>query len=171
MNISCPHCGTRYRIDDERVPSEGLRIKCPKCQGFFRVMRPSTRNPLLALRGSAASAPEDFESRDFLDVLLSWKVRKTDGSATSFRKLAQLEAMILRGEVLADDEISYDRRRWLRLGDISDRASFFWDMWQRADREEITSLADEHPADEGGEDAEDQPTGVFTIDSWVRDDD
>ena len=40
MKISCPNCSAAYELDDSRVPTAGLSIKCPKCKNPFTVHRP-----------------------------------------------------------------------------------------------------------------------------------
>src|SRR5438067_6163331 len=48
VKISCPNCAAAYELDDSRVPSAGLSIKCPKCKNPFTVHRP---------KGDAAKTP------------------------------------------------------------------------------------------------------------------
>ncbi len=31
MKVSCQKCGARFKIDDSKIPSQGLKMKCPKC--------------------------------------------------------------------------------------------------------------------------------------------
>ena len=40
MKTSCPSCHAVYAVDDKRVPSGGLSIKCPKCKTSFTAHRP-----------------------------------------------------------------------------------------------------------------------------------
>ena len=36
MIVTCEACDTRFRLDDERIPSEGVRVRCSCCRhGFF----------------------------------------------------------------------------------------------------------------------------------------
>lgn len=39
MIVGCPKCKTRYRVDDDKVGEEGIRLRCSKCTVVFRVMR------------------------------------------------------------------------------------------------------------------------------------
>ena len=50
MIAVCPRCGARYRIDEGRVPAEGVRLRCARCEATFRV------SPRAASRG-AGRAP------------------------------------------------------------------------------------------------------------------
>lgn len=45
MITSCPRCKTRFKVDDARVPAEGLRLKCSRCRGIFLVKRRPTQFP------------------------------------------------------------------------------------------------------------------------------
>jgi len=47
MNISCPHCGSRFLIDADRIPGNGVKTRCSNCSGTF----------VLGRQGVAASAP------------------------------------------------------------------------------------------------------------------
>jgi predicted Zn finger-like uncharacterized protein len=29
MKVACPHCSVAYNIDDRRVPSRGVNVRCP----------------------------------------------------------------------------------------------------------------------------------------------
>ena len=40
MKTSCPSCHAVFAIDEKRVPSGGLSIKCPKCKTPFTSHRP-----------------------------------------------------------------------------------------------------------------------------------
>ena len=159
MNLTCPHCRSRLRSEDTD-PAVESTLTCPQCGGAIRIApRPAGSRPLVAQRGDPGAGPADFDNRDFLDVLLSFKIRRTDGSVKSFRTLAQLEALIEEGEVLEEDELTWDRRTWTRIGEITDRRAFFVALWDRASRSEVTSLAP--PDAEAVEDVDDAPTVVY----------
>ena len=49
MIASCPKCKARYRIEREKLRSEGVRLRCARCQAIFRVRLPEP----------AASVPEE----------------------------------------------------------------------------------------------------------------
>lgn len=160
MLTQCPHCRTRYKVQRE-VPPAGVVLECPECGGAFRVAPPPPVSaPLLARAGDLSQVDPDFPQRQFIDVLLTWKVQRTDGTRLAFKCLAGLEALIATGEVTADDLISWDRVQWFRLGDIEDRVLWFADKWDRALAEEITSLV--VPAT-GDEDVDDAPTVAMRL--------
>ena len=39
INVSCPSCGSSYDVDEQRLPEDGLRMRCPKCSESFQVHR------------------------------------------------------------------------------------------------------------------------------------
>ena len=39
VKIQCSECKAAYRIDDSKVPAEGVYIKCPKCESRFLVKK------------------------------------------------------------------------------------------------------------------------------------
>jgi predicted Zn finger-like uncharacterized protein len=39
MKIQCPKCKTSYRIDDEKIPEGGAKVRCKKCETKFVVKR------------------------------------------------------------------------------------------------------------------------------------
>jgi predicted Zn finger-like uncharacterized protein len=41
MLVVCPGCGARYQIAADRMPAQGARARCPKCERVFRVGLPS----------------------------------------------------------------------------------------------------------------------------------
>ncbi len=40
MKTSCPSCNSVYSVEEKRVPSGGLTIKCPKCKAPFTAHLP-----------------------------------------------------------------------------------------------------------------------------------
>ncbi len=58
MNVACPECSTVYRVDPERVPAGGVRVRCRECSSAFRVESGAT-TPAGVVRTAegVASAP------------------------------------------------------------------------------------------------------------------
>lgn len=48
MNVNCPSCQALFRVDPERVPSAGVRVRCSSCTQVF----------LLTRQGATAAAPD-----------------------------------------------------------------------------------------------------------------
>jgi len=69
VKISCPNCAAAYELDDSRVPTAGLSIKCPKCKKPFTVHRPKADaakdagRPAVPLPGQAGASHHPGEAR------------------------------------------------------------------------------------------------------------
>jgi predicted Zn finger-like uncharacterized protein len=96
MIAACPQCGARYRIERERLPAQGARLRCSRCEAVFRVNAPpveraveppsearAVESPLATESGPRAEAPRplvlvadpDIESGKRLAGMLSaWGV-------------------------------------------------------------------------------------------------
>lgn len=82
MIAACPKCEARYRIDEDRVGEEGVRLKCTKCQSVFRVrasamvapiptpaVRPVAQTPVApAIQRPAASEPTSVDREKLVIV-------------------------------------------------------------------------------------------------------
>ena len=53
MNVDCPQCKTVFRVDPEKVPTDGVRARCSVCGGVFEVGS-EEGEPQLASVASAA---------------------------------------------------------------------------------------------------------------------
>src|SRR6185295_16106200 len=40
FKVECPGCKAPYQVDERRVPSSGLKMRCPKCGTSFQVEPP-----------------------------------------------------------------------------------------------------------------------------------
>jgi predicted Zn finger-like uncharacterized protein len=40
MIVTCDGCQTKYMLGDEKVPSNGIRVRCPKCRFVWRLVPP-----------------------------------------------------------------------------------------------------------------------------------
>jgi predicted Zn finger-like uncharacterized protein len=56
MIAACPTCGARYRIDVAKLPPDGTRLRCARCEAVFRV-RPPAESAGRAAPPPAAVAP------------------------------------------------------------------------------------------------------------------
>jgi len=55
MNVVCPKCHALYRIDPERVPAAGARVRCSRCADVFLLTRQGAA-PVASPVGVAAPA-------------------------------------------------------------------------------------------------------------------
>ena len=45
MHVECSACGARYVIADEKIPIQGARVRCRKCQAVFSIERSAPAPP------------------------------------------------------------------------------------------------------------------------------
>ncbi|MFO8058903.1 MAG: zinc-ribbon domain-containing protein [bacterium] len=45
MRVLCPSCKTRYKVDENKIGDQGLRLRCQKCNTVFRVKKPAAAQP------------------------------------------------------------------------------------------------------------------------------
>ena len=59
MIAACPTCAARYRIEAAKLPPEGARLRCARCQSVFRVQLPAATQSAAPVQRAAApsSAP------------------------------------------------------------------------------------------------------------------
>jgi predicted Zn finger-like uncharacterized protein len=56
MIVSCPSCKSKYKVDENKVPDQGLKLKCPKCTTSFKVLKPAPQ-PAAVPAPAPAPAP------------------------------------------------------------------------------------------------------------------
>jgi predicted Zn finger-like uncharacterized protein len=39
MEVACPECGTRFSLDESRIPGSTAKVRCSRCQHVFRITR------------------------------------------------------------------------------------------------------------------------------------
>jgi predicted Zn finger-like uncharacterized protein len=57
MIAACPKCSTRYRVENERLTADGVRLRCTRCQAVFRVRAPGAVAPLAEPQVEAQPTP------------------------------------------------------------------------------------------------------------------
>ena len=82
MIAACPKCAARYRIDRDQLSSDGVRLRCAKCETIFRVRPPDPAPPVQVEAPPAAPAavPEAPAPR--------MRPRDTQASGSSARKVS-----------------------------------------------------------------------------------
>jgi predicted Zn finger-like uncharacterized protein len=51
MIITCPECLTKFHLDDERIPEEGAKARCSRCQHVFEVQKPASSDEAFFSQG------------------------------------------------------------------------------------------------------------------------
>lgn len=168
MVVTCPACTARYKLDDSKIKGRGARITCPKCSHKFVVYKdqPAPEKKPAPVAKATSEVPPDLATRDFNLVGITFTIRKSIGLTYEVISMVQLERFRSDGRIEGGDEISWDRQSWTRLDGIDDEESWFWDVWQRAERGEIRSkmqvgLDEAEEDDEDDEDDEDAPTSII----------
>ena len=62
MIAACPTCGARYRIDVAKLPADGARLRCARCEAVFRVRPPADASPARPAAAPAPAAPARVEA-------------------------------------------------------------------------------------------------------------
>src|SRR5450755_2792006 len=63
FKVECPGCKGPYQVDERRIPSSGLKMRCPKCGTSFKVDPPSdTRRTGPSVLGGALGIGSEGES-------------------------------------------------------------------------------------------------------------
>jgi predicted Zn finger-like uncharacterized protein len=57
MNVTCPNCGTVYRVDPAKVPETGVRARCSICSAVFAVRHEGEAQEHAAPRAAATPQP------------------------------------------------------------------------------------------------------------------
>lgn len=60
MFIGCPHCATKFRINESRMRQTVMTVRCSSCRSLFRVARPE-----------AVTSAQPFVGRDLPRVLIA----------------------------------------------------------------------------------------------------
>ena len=63
MIVTCERCATQFQLDESRVPSDGVRVRCSRCKHAFLVEPPARTEAdkihRVALRALDADTPPD----------------------------------------------------------------------------------------------------------------
>ncbi len=105
MEISCPNCSKKYRVEDSLIPAEGRKVRCRRCEHVFSVSRPEPE--------ADQSNPEDVQ----LDLDFDNPEEEVGGGTirisqdqidASIRKMNQPESVEPDTEEEADRDIQLD---------------------------------------------------------------
>lgn len=169
MIVTCDHCGTRYKLDEAKIPGRGARVTCPSCKHVFVVYRKPADAAEGASAGSAPSAAPprpsideeiadlDPDNLDFRSVgIASWKVKVKIGLVYDFNDFKTIDKYIREGRVSGSDLLSHDGESWTPIEDIGDLRRHFCEVFVRARR----------ALESGGDDDEDdfdeeEPTRIM----------
>ncbi len=100
MEVSCPNCSKKYRVDESLIPEKGRKVKCRKCGNVFVIQREKSVPP-----------PETGFNLD-----LDFKVPpEAAGSGTVRISQEQIDASIRNGEAAKQPVQTEDQKIELDL--------------------------------------------------------
>ena len=151
MIVTCPSCSSSYKVNESKIKGRGAKITCPRCRQRFVVYRDQ----------QGASIPPDIATHDFRTLGIVWRVRKGMGVTYSFHDLQGLKEAIHDGQVNHWDQITFDNRNFESIKDHDPLDAYFWEVWQKAKRGDVTIFPPEDEDDElDDEDESDAPTTI-----------
>ena len=59
MDVTCQSCRATYKVDDAKIPAQGIKAKCPKCGHSFLLKKPED-DDVIAVGGD--TSPPDRKS-------------------------------------------------------------------------------------------------------------
>lgn len=62
IDISCDHCGKRYRVDETRLAGEGAKYRCTACKGVFVISVPGREEAAPSFPSEQASGESSVET-------------------------------------------------------------------------------------------------------------
>ena len=57
MDVTCQSCRATYKVDDAKIPAQGIKAKCPKCGHSFLLKKPDD-DDVIAVGGDTSPPPE-----------------------------------------------------------------------------------------------------------------
>ena len=124
MIIECPACTSRYRIREDKLPSEGGNIKCPNCAHIFFVPRADARaasvsGSVPAIPSDPVPGPETGGSKDGT----RWKLKNSVGLIYDFPNTGQIRNWLISRETFEGIQVSSDGgNTWCVVADEPDLA-------------------------------------------------
>lgn len=61
MVIVCPECTTKFRVNPERIPASGAKVRCARCKHIFLAEKPAAEEELQTNRVEAVAPAEEAE--------------------------------------------------------------------------------------------------------------
>ena len=97
MVVGCPKCKIKLKIADEKLTSEGVRFKCPKCSAVLLVKKPAVQ--IKPLEGKVIVAHEDPAIVEKMSNFLTKKgytvITSNDGIDTMIKAIKELPFLAL----------------------------------------------------------------------------
>ena len=115
MIVECSHCHSKYNIDEKKIPSGGVRVRCKKCGDVILIKKPAPpaeeKAPGLVTEETAAAAPAETPAGTppppAVEKPPSLELSK---KAESERKA--LEESLERKVHLSEEHLSEEDKKW-----------------------------------------------------------
>lgn len=91
MIIDCPECSTGFKLPDERVTSDGTKLKCSKCDHIFRVRDGGGEEPEIFYKDKDKKANADNDDSGGDDPFASAGLDLSPGKSSAFGDLDEEE--------------------------------------------------------------------------------
>lgn len=102
MDVTCPRCGTGYRLDGTLVSPRGTHVRCTQCHHSFTVY-----------------------PRDRSSVEPEWEIIRSNGASLTIRSFRELQRLIRHHEVTPQDMLRRPGRPAKQLAHIAELDTFF----------------------------------------------
>ena len=124
MKVICKKCSASYDIENQRIPVEGMTMKCPKCLGSFQVQRPDQ---------GGASAPKSAGADT------KYFIRRHTGSVFGPFAQSAILTMATDGKLDGSEDLSPDKVDWKQIAAHAAFATVFGEGAQSASKPEPES--------------------------------
>ena len=92
MKIICPQCDTEYFVPDEKIPENGARTRCKKCQAQILVKRQPPSDPLSDPPNSSGTQSSSASNTTDIDRQVQQFIDQDDQAAAADWLLSQIIA-------------------------------------------------------------------------------
>lgn len=99
MIIVCPECSTQFKINSDRIPDQGTKVRCARCKSVFLVKKPlEQQSPLLDEEKTFQDAPvtDSMEQPPYSDES-GYESTPTE-SDFNYDKFQELDSSIMEKE-------------------------------------------------------------------------
>jgi predicted Zn finger-like uncharacterized protein len=62
MIVTCPECLTKFRVDEDKIPDEGIKARCSRCQHIFSLAKPGPADESFFAQGETLAGNRGDEA-------------------------------------------------------------------------------------------------------------
>lgn len=116
MLVTCDQCGQSYQVNEDRLPAQGARVKCPTCAHLILVRPNVAAAPAAPVEPAPVPSPAP-EPKPHDEV--TWKIRDSVLTYT-FHDLGSLHDWLMGRATLENVKVAKGEDDWKELGDYSE---------------------------------------------------